>query len=55
METNGTVGQFLTSYGTVADYKGTTESAPISLSVPSGSPVKGDYTATLQWDLLTAP
>lgn len=55
MTTNGTVGQFLTSYGTATDYKGTTEGGPISLSIPSGSAVKGSYTATLQWDLSTAP
>lgn len=55
MQTNGTVGQFLTSYGQAADYKGTTVGGPISLSVPSGSANKGNYTATLQWDLATAP
>lgn len=55
METNGIAGQFLTSYGTASDYKGTTEGSPISLSVPSGSATKGNYTATLLWDLTTAP
>ncbi|MDN6030309.1 MAG: WxL domain-containing protein [Lactococcus plantarum] len=55
METDGTVGQYLTSYGTAKDYQDTTKGSPISLTVPAGAAVKGDYTATLQWDLTTAP
>ncbi|QDK70866.1 WxL domain-containing protein [Lactococcus protaetiae] len=55
MSTDGTVGQYLTSYGQASDYKGTEVGGPISLSVPSGSAVAGNYTATLQWDLTTAP
>jgi hypothetical protein len=55
MSTDGTVGQYLTSYGATSDYKGTETGGPISLSVPSGSAVAGNYTATLQWDLTTAP
>ena len=55
MSTDGTVGQYLTSYGKAADYQGNEAGGPISLSVPSGSAVAGNYTATLQWDLTTAP
>ena len=55
MSTNGISGQFLTSYGKAADYQGNEAGGPISLSVPSGSAVAGNYTATLQWDLTTAP
>ena len=55
MTTNGTVGQFLTSYGKASDYKvdsqGNTIRGPISLSVPSGSALQGNFTARLQWDL----
>ncbi|MHA3999416.1 WxL domain-containing protein (plasmid) [Lactococcus cremoris] len=55
MTTNGTVGQFLTSYGKAVDYvvdsQGNTIRGPISLSVPSGSALEGNFTATLQWDL----
>ncbi|WP_372756763.1 WxL domain-containing protein [Lactococcus lactis] len=55
MSTDGTVGQFLTSYGKAADYKGNTAGGPISLSVPSGSALAGDFSTTLVWDLVTAP
>lgn len=55
MSTDGTAGQFLTSYGKAADYKGNTAGGPISLNVPSGSALAGDFSATLQWDLTTAP
>lgn len=55
MSTDGTAGQFLTSYGKAADYKGNTAGGPISLSVPSGSALAGDFSTTLQWDLITAP
>ncbi|MCT0016607.1 WxL domain-containing protein [Lactococcus lactis subsp. lactis] len=55
MSTDGTAGQFLTSYGKASDYQGTETGGPISLSVPSGSAQAGNYTATLQWDLTTAP
>ena len=55
MSTDGTVGQFLTSYGHAANYKENTAGGPISLSVPSGSALKGTFTATLQWDLVTDP
>lgn len=55
MQTDGTVGQYLTSYGSAKDYQDTTKGSPISLTVPAGAAVKGDYTATLQWDLTTAP
>ena len=55
MSTDGTVGQYLTSYGKAADYQGNEAGGPISLSIPSGSAVAGNYTVTLQWDLTTAP
>ncbi|MFK4935029.1 WxL domain-containing protein [Lactococcus garvieae] len=55
MSTDGTVGQFLTSYGVAADYKGSEEGGPISLSIPSGSARAGSYSATLHWDLTVAP
>jgi len=55
MTGDGTVGQYLTSFGTAADYKGNETGAPISLSVPSGSAQVGNYTSTLTWDLTTAP
>lgn len=55
MSTDGTTGIYLTSYGKAADYKGNTVGGPISLSVPSGSALAGDFSTTLQWDLTTAP
>ncbi|NEX57559.1 WxL domain-containing protein [Lactococcus lactis] len=55
MSTDGTPGQFLTSYGKAANYKGDTAQEPISLSVPSGSALAGDFSTTLQWYLITAP
>lgn len=55
MSTDGTTGTYLTSYGKAADYKGNTVGGPISLSVPSGSALAGDFSTTLQWDLTTAP
>ena len=55
MSTDGTVGQFLTSYGQAAQYKGNTAGGPISLYVPSGAALAGTFTATLQWDLKVAP
>lgn len=55
MTTDGTVGEFLTSFGTAADYEGEETGGPISLSVPSGSATAGNYTTTLQWDLVTDP
>ena len=55
MSTDGTVGQFLTSYGKAADYRGNTAGGPIYLSVPSGAALLGNFSATLQWDLTTAP
>jgi len=55
MTGDGTVGQFLTSYGAAADYKGNETGAPISLSVPSGSAQTGSYTSTLVWNLTADP
>lgn len=55
MSTDGTVGQFLTSYGQAADYKGDTAGGPISLSVPSGSALAGTFTAKLVWNLAVGP
>lgn len=55
MSTDGTVGQFLTSYGQATDYKGDTAGGPISLSVPSGSALAGTFTAKLVWNLAVAP
>lgn len=55
MSTDGTAGSFLTSYGKAADYTGNETGGPISLSVPSGAALVGDFSATLQWDLTTAP
>lgn len=55
MSTDGTAGQFLTSYGEAAAYTGNTTGGPISLSVPSGSALAGVFTTTLKWDLITAP
>jgi len=55
MTGDGTVGQFLTSYGQASDYKGQEVAGPISLSVPAGSAQAGNFTSTLEWDLTTAP
>jgi len=55
MTGDGTVGQFLTSYGAASDYAGNNVGGPIALSVPSGSAAKGTYTSTLEWDLTSAP
>ena len=55
MSTDGTVGQFLTSYGKATDYRENNAGGPISLSVPSGSDLAGDFSTTLEWDLVTAP
>lgn len=55
MSTDGTSGQFLTSYGKAADYKGNTDGGPISLSVPSGSALAQDFSTTLEWDLVVGP
>lgn len=55
MTGDGTVGQFLASYGTASDYKGNETGGPISLSVPAGSAAKGTYTSTLTWDLVADP
>lgn len=55
MSTDGTVGQFLTSYGQAAQYTGNTAGGPISLNVPSGAALVGDFTATLEWNLAVAP
>ena len=55
MTTDGTVGQYLTSYGQASDYQGTEVKSPISLSVPSGAATAGSYSTTLQWDLIAAP
>lgn len=55
MSTDGTVGQFLTSYGQATDYKGNTAGGPISLDVPSGAALVGTFNATLEWNLAVAP
>ena len=55
MSTDGTVGQFLTSYGKATDYRENNAGGPISLKVPSGSDLAGDFSTTLEWDLVTAP
>ena len=55
MSTDGTVGQFLTSYGKASDYTGNETGGPISLSVPSGSALAGTFTAKLVWNLAVAP
>lgn len=55
MSTNGTSGQFLTSYGKASDYTGNETGGPISLSVPSGSALAVDFSTTLEWDLVTGP
>jgi len=48
MTGDGTVGQFLTSYGASSDYKGQETAGPVSLYVPSGSAAQGSYTSTLE-------